>query len=82
MVLGGSVAANKIEKTVASPCNLVDLPTSFNGNLCPVPVFIDDEGTKAQDAVVIRKRHFKKLPAMQRGAPQISAFSPMEMPSV
>ncbi len=56
MVLGGSVAANKIEKTVASPLvTLVDFANSFNGNLCPVPVFIDDEGTKAQDAVIIEK---------------------------
>jgi TldD protein len=53
-VLGGSIAAGWIGREVASPLiTLVDLAHSFDGKPCPVPVHIDDEGTKAEDAVVI-----------------------------
>jgi len=56
MVLGGSVAGDKIAKEVASPLiTLIDFANSFDGKLCPVPVFVDDEGTKAEDAVIIEK---------------------------
>ena len=56
MVLGGSVAGDKIGKQVASPLiTLVDFANSFDGKLCPVPVFVDDEGTKAEDAVIIEE---------------------------
>jgi len=61
MVLGGSVAGDKIGKQVASPLiTLVDFANSFDGKLCPVPVFIDDEGTKAEDAVIIEKGVLKE----------------------
>lgn len=54
IVMGGSVAAGWIGKEVANPLvTLVDFAHSFNGTTCPVPVYIDDEGTKAEDAVVI-----------------------------
>ena len=55
IVLGGSVAASYLEKQVASPLiNLVDFAHSYNGQICPVPIFMDDEGTKAEDAVIIK----------------------------
>ncbi len=54
MVMSGSVASGKIGKQVASPLiTLVDFANSFKGQTCPVPVYVDDEGTKAEDAVVI-----------------------------
>ncbi|HHT85930.1 MAG: TldD/PmbA family protein [Bacillota bacterium] len=54
MVISGSVAQGKIGQQVASPLvTLVDFAHSYNGQTCPVPVYVDDEGTKAVDAVII-----------------------------
>lgn len=53
-VLGGSVAADAMGKQVASPLvTLVDFAHSALGNTCPVPVWTDDEGVEARDAVLI-----------------------------
>ncbi len=55
LVLGGSVAANLLNQEVASPLiSLVDFANTAMGKTCPVPVYIDDEGTKAEDAVIIK----------------------------
>lgn len=55
MVLGGSVARNYLGKEVASPLvTLVDFANTYNGEVCPVPIYIDDEGTKAEDTVIIQ----------------------------
>ena len=54
MVMGGSVAAGKIGKQVASNLvTLVDYANLYGSETCPVPIYIDDEGTKANDAVII-----------------------------
>jgi TldD protein len=54
MVISGSVAQGKIGRQVASPLvTLVDFAHSYNGQVCPVPVYVDDEGTEAKDAVLI-----------------------------
>ncbi|MCR4421208.1 MAG: TldD/PmbA family protein [Exilispira sp.] len=54
LVLGGSVAKDYLNKQVASSLvNLVDFAHHFSGDICPVPVFVDDEGTLAEDAVII-----------------------------
>ena len=56
LVLGGSVAADYIGKESASPLvSLVDFAHTYNGKDCPVPIYIDDEGTKAEDMVIIDK---------------------------
>lgn len=56
LVLGGSVAANYMNKEVASPLiTLVDFAHTALGSNCPVPIYIDDEGTLAKDAVIIDK---------------------------
>jgi TldD protein len=56
MVLGGSIAGEFLDKEVASPLvTLVDYANTAQGKLCPVPIYIDDEGTPAADAVVIEK---------------------------
>ncbi len=53
-VLGGSIAANYLEKKVASPLvTLVDYANNVNGETCPLPVYVDDEGVKSRDAVLI-----------------------------
>ena len=55
-VLGGSVAADAMDKVVASPLvTLVDFANTALGQPCPVPVWTDDEGTEAGDAVLIDK---------------------------
>lgn len=56
MVLGGSVAANYMDIEVSSPLiTLVDFAHTALGSICPVPIYIDDEGTLAEDAVIIDK---------------------------
>lgn len=53
-VLSGSIAGEYMNKQVASPLvTLVDYANTAFGNTCPVPIYIDDEGTKAEDVVVI-----------------------------
>jgi TldD protein len=54
IVLGGSIAANYLNKVVANPImTMVDYAHTAMGKLCPIPVFVDDEGTRAEDAVLI-----------------------------
>ncbi len=56
LVLGGSVAAYYLGKESASPLvSLVDFAHTYDGKDCPVPICIDDEGTKAEDMVIIDK---------------------------
>ena len=53
-VLGGSVAAEYLNKQAASPLvTLVDFAHSYNGETLPMPIYIDDEGTEARDVVII-----------------------------
>ncbi len=62
MVLGGSVAGNYVGKQVASELiTLVDFANTCLGELCPVPIFIDDEGTKAEDVVIIEDGILQKF---------------------
>ena len=54
-VRGGSVAGEMLKQQVASPLvNMVDFAHTARGKRCPVPVYVDDEGTKAEDAVLIQ----------------------------
>lgn len=53
-VLNGSIASQYLNKEVASPLvTLVDCANTCMGRTLPVPVYIDDEGTRAEDAVII-----------------------------
>jgi TldD protein len=55
MVMGGSVAGDRLGTEVASPLvTMVDFAHTALGGTCPVPVTIDDEGTTARDAVLIQ----------------------------
>ncbi len=55
IVKGGSVAADFMNRKVASELvTLVDFANEAFDKICPVPVFVDDEGTLAQDAVIIK----------------------------
>ena len=54
-VLSGSIAADFLHQPVATPIvNLVDFAYEYKGKLCPVPIWIDDEGVAAKDAVIIK----------------------------
>ena len=54
LVLGGSVAGHCLNKQVASEkVTLTDFANTAFGERCPLPVFVDDEGTKAQDVTLI-----------------------------
>ena len=56
LVLGGSVAGDYLGKDAASPLiTLVDLAHTYQGSCCPMPIYIDDEGTLAEDQVIIDK---------------------------
>lgn len=55
LVLGGSVAAGALGKQVASDkVSLVDFAHTAYGQPTPIPVYLDDEGTPACDAEIIR----------------------------
>jgi TldD protein len=50
------VAPDYLEKEAASPLiSIIDFAHTALGAACPVPVYIDDEGTPAADAVIIDK---------------------------
>lgn len=54
IVLGGAVTANQLGKSVASSLvTLVDFAHTVNGQQAPMPVLFDDEGTPAEDTVII-----------------------------
>lgn len=56
LVSMGSVAGPNFNKRVASDLvTLVDFAHHYDGKLCPVPVFVDDEGVPAKDVVLIDK---------------------------
>jgi len=54
IVRGGSIAGDYLGREVASPLvTLVDFAHTALGRTCPVPVFVDDEGTLAEDVPLI-----------------------------
>jgi TldD protein len=55
LVKKGSVAGCNLGKIVASELvNLVDFANTIDGKPAPLPVYLDDEGVEAKDAVIIR----------------------------
>jgi len=62
LVLGGSVAAHNVGKQVASELvTMVDFAHTALGKRCPVPVYVDDEGVVAEDALLIEKGILKNF---------------------
>ncbi len=54
IVRGGSIMEELMNKAVASSIvNLVDVPHTYEGKLCPRPVFVDDEGIEPVTANII-----------------------------
>ena len=61
-VMGGSIAAEMIGKQAASPLvNMVDFANMAMGKMCPVPLWTDDEGIEARDAVLIENGELKSF---------------------
>ena len=55
LVRGGSVAGPNLDKKVASDLvTMVDFANTYNGSPVPLPVYLDDEGTKAVDDILIK----------------------------
>lgn len=55
-VMSGSFIGHLLGQPVASEkVTLVDFANTYQGELLPMPLFIDDEGTQAEDAVIIEK---------------------------
>jgi TldD protein len=55
LVLGGSVAAHNLGKKVASDMiTMIDFANTALGKPAPLPIFVDDEGTLCEDAVLIK----------------------------
>ncbi|MDF2942654.1 MAG: putative Zn-dependent protease [Herbinix sp.] len=62
LVRFGSVAGSYRNKQVASELiTLVDYANSYEGKLLGVPIFVDDEGTKAEDVVLIERGILKEF---------------------
>lgn len=54
LVLGGSVAGPNLGKMVASELvSLTDFANTYDGQILPQPIWVDDEGTPARDARII-----------------------------
>jgi len=55
-VMGGSVAGPNLNKQVASELvNMTDFAHTALGKTAPLPVYVDDEGVPAEDAILIEK---------------------------
>ncbi len=55
LVIGGSVAGPNLNKRVGSELvNLTDFAHTAFGKPAPLPIYVDDEGTEATDAVLIK----------------------------
>jgi len=62
LVLGGSVAGHNMGKKVASDLiTMVDFAHTALGKQCPLPVYVDDEGTIAEDAMLIENGILKSF---------------------
>jgi TldD protein len=60
-VINGSIAGEYLNQPVANDIvTLIDIAHTWDGKMCPVPVFIDDEGTKAEDCVIIENGILKR----------------------
>ena len=60
MVIGGSVAGPNLNKQVADPLiSIVDFANEAFGRPVPQPIYVDDEGTLAEDVVIVDKGELK-----------------------
>jgi TldD protein len=91
LVLGGAVTADLLGQRVASDLiTMVDYAHSFGGQEAMVPVYVDDEGTPARDAVLIERGMLKGYMSSRETAARLGiepsgsarAFGPNDEPLV
>ncbi|HNX38369.1 MAG TPA: TldD/PmbA family protein [Candidatus Cloacimonadota bacterium] len=60
-VINGSIAGEYLDKPIANEIvTLIDIANTWDDKICPVPVFIDDEGTLAEDCVIIKDGYLRR----------------------
>jgi TldD protein len=91
LVLGGAVTGQLVGQRVASDLvGMVDVAHTFRGQETMVPVYCDDEGTPAQDAVLIERGMLKGFMSSRETAAQLGvtatgsarAYAPADEPLV
>jgi TldD protein len=91
LVLGGAVTRDLVGRRVASDLvGMIDVAHTFRGEETMVPVYCDDEGTPAQDAVLIERGILKGFMSSRETAAQLGiaatgsarAYAPADEPLV
>lgn len=91
LVLGGAVTGSLVGKRVGSELvGMVDVAHTFRGDEVMVPVYCDDEGTPARDAVLIRDGILQEFMNSRETAAQLGmaptgsarAYAPADEPLV
>jgi len=55
ILMGGALGSRLETRVGTEKVTIMDCANTFRGQLCPIPVWVDDEGTKASDVVAIEK---------------------------
>lgn len=72
IVLGGAVTGNLVGEQIASELvTMADLAHSYNGEELMIPVYVDDEGTKAKDVTLIEKGILKNFMSSRETAARL-----------
>ncbi len=91
LVLGGAVTGDLLGQRVASDLvSLVDFAHTYRGEEVPIPVYADDEGTQARDAVLIEAGILKEFMSSRETAARLGidatgsarAYAPGDEPLV
>ncbi len=76
LVLGGAVTGNLVGKPVASELiTMIDFAHSYKGEELMIPVYADDEGTEASDAVLIENGIMKDFMTSRETAAKLGIKS-------
>ena len=76
LVLGGAVTGKLVGKQVASPLiTMVDFANSYNGEELMIPVYVDDEGTRASDAMLIENGTLRQFMTSRETAAKLGIQS-------
>jgi TldD protein len=72
IVLGGAITGNLINQQIASELiTMVDFAHSYNGQELMIPVYADDEGTEAVDAMLIKNGVLKNFMSSRETAAKL-----------
>lgn len=76
LVLGGAITGNLVGNQVASDLiTMVDFANSFNGEELMIPVYVDDEGTEARDALLIKNGILRQFMTSRETAARLGIAS-------